>query len=40
MRLIDPGISADQSKMPNLLKFVYFDALKSAGPERIKMLSR
>ena len=40
MRWIDPGISADQSKMPNLLKFVYFDALKSAGPERIKMLSR
>ena len=40
MRWINRGIAADQSEMPNLLKFIYFDALNSVRPERIKMLTR
>ena len=31
--------SADPSNMPNLLKFIYFDALKSVRPERSKYLA-
>ncbi len=40
MRWIDPGITTGRSEMPNLLKFIYFDALKSVRPERIKILGR
>ncbi len=40
MRWINPCINADPSEMPNLLKFIYFDALRSVRPERIKMLGR
>jgi NitT/TauT family transport system substrate-binding protein len=40
MRWINQGSAADQSEMPNLLKFIYFDALKGVQPERIKMPGR
>ena len=33
-----PDLQTKQSNMPDILDFIYFDALKSVQPERIKML--
>ncbi|MGO9571561.1 MAG: ABC transporter substrate-binding protein [Desulfomonilaceae bacterium] len=38
MRWMNPRFSAQQSEMPDLLNFVYFDTLHSVQPERIKLL--
>lgn len=37
IRWMDPSLVKRPSETPNLLKFIYFDALKSAQPQRIKM---
>jgi NitT/TauT family transport system substrate-binding protein len=38
MRWMNPDLQTDQSNMPDILKFIYFDALNSVQTQRIKML--
>jgi NitT/TauT family transport system substrate-binding protein len=38
MRWMNPRLATQESDMPNLLKFIYFEALRSVQPERINML--
>jgi ABC-type nitrate/sulfonate/bicarbonate transport system substrate-binding protein len=38
MRWMNPDLQTDQSNMPDILTFIYFDALNSVQPQRIKML--